>query len=408
MLHYSFVIVGAIAAFIAILVLFSGSNLSDFLRVFEIKGGDIVSVSTNATIYHYGDTIHLKVEDNNTGPTTIRYSQNDMKPYAGLPLNCANETYLAFDMLPGDYSKKNITNYDSLLHLKDKALNVINKYPPDAVMCFKLTGNVQSINIYGYSNHATITTASPFGSKSKYPPETEDRNLIEQYDIQRAYPQDIMTNPKYHYSDSAELNGQLLQPGKYTFVAFTLSGQISKPVVIEITTKPGLIASSNTSNNLSKCSGYNCKYQQILIWNQITKNADCRDTNCALDNMLNCKSVTVSALFGDGNNATVIRVARLPHQPNNGATLCEIDILNLQLLNYTYSCLPCDYYMNLKMINALIGTSEMASWHVKNFDDLYARLTYQEPSNRFAGASGKLPMSQFFSHKMDFGNPYTK
>jgi len=159
-------------------------------------------------------------------------------------------------------------------------------------------------------------------------------------------------------------------------------------------------SSSFQSSNIGDCTGYLCKYQQKVIWDQLTQDADCRDKECALKNMLECKSVTVAAIFGDGNNATIIRVYRGSWQPNNGSIACWIDIIKPQLLNYTKRCPPCETNMNSRMINADIFTTEMASWHVRSYDQLVAKLTYQEPGKRFGGAFGQMPMSQFFSHKV--------
>jgi hypothetical protein len=231
-MQFYYFIPAGIAVFILILYLFSGSNLAGFLQFFGARGAEVVSVSTNATIYRYGDTIHLVVQDYNPAFLPIDISDRDMKPYAGLPEYCGDKPYLTFMMFPGDYSK-NITNYDQLFSLRGVALNVVNKNPGLGVDCPILEEPIRSVLIYGNSNHATITTSPATGNSDK-PTSSAERNLIEQLNIQKSYPKDIVTNPNYRYANNTAVEGQLLPIGKYTIVGFTLSGQISKPLVIDI------------------------------------------------------------------------------------------------------------------------------------------------------------------------------
>lgn len=161
-----------------------------------------------------------------------------------------------------------------------------------------------------------------------------------------------------------------------------------------------IMSRGGSSSSTSECSGYVCKYYQSIVWTQITKDADCRNTNCALEAMLKCESLTSIALFGNGNNATIIRLYPAQEQPANGTTMCWIDVIKPDLDNYGRECAQCDYYVDLEMVNAFIGTAEMASWDVKNVEQLITRLTHDEPGNRFGGGRGSLSMSQFFSDEL--------
>lgn len=151
-----------------------------------------------------------------------------------------------------------------------------------------------------------------------------------------------------------------------------------------------------SQSNAIECTGYLCKHQQLTDWNQMTEKADCRTSNCAVNAMLDCKGVTSIALFGNGENATIIRVAQSQPQSANG-TMCWIDIVKPDLSNYQHSCLRCEYNIYSELIQCMTTTDEIAGWHTRGLSELLTKLMYSEPGDLCRGPDkGALPISQYF------------
>lgn len=94
--------------------------LDQFLEV-------MVKTNDDRTIHGYGEIIPFNVTIFNAGSKIINLSSSDLKVYAGLGYSCASLMYFDFIVLDGDYSKE-ITSYEDLLRLKDKAIYVVD--PP--------------------------------------------------------------------------------------------------------------------------------------------------------------------------------------------------------------------------------------------------------------------------------------
>jgi hypothetical protein len=195
------------------------SPLLAFADPNTIQNGEQLGVKLDKNVYQYGDTIHLTINDMNSASTqSISTFKTD---YAGIDEPCGVK-YMDFAFLNGDHT--NIQSYDDLVAAKINVLNVAQGIPYDAIMCIRgNTDHLNSVTIEGNSNNATVTMTTTQGKTV-----IEQGQLITSYDISKVYGKTV-------YNQTAEYKeNSVLPAGKYTVVAFTLSGQISKPVLIEV------------------------------------------------------------------------------------------------------------------------------------------------------------------------------
>ncbi|HYL67007.1 MAG TPA: hypothetical protein VEU72_07630 [Nitrosopumilaceae archaeon] len=195
-----------------------------FAQTTPIQNSEQISVKLDKNIYQYGDTIHLTIHDVNAGPKQVitAFKNN----YAGINGPCGVQ-YFDFAFLSGDQTK--IQNYDDLVAVKTNALNVIYANPYDMVLCPRgYTDHLDKMSVNNNSDDVTITTIKSNGDSV-----TLQDNLISKYEISKVYGntlyKQIDQNTTLEYKES-----KTLPAGKYTVIAFTLSGQISKPTLIEI------------------------------------------------------------------------------------------------------------------------------------------------------------------------------
>lgn len=227
--------------------IFAVALLSSPLLVFAQSGpttqnGEQVNVKLDKNTYVYGDTIHLTIHDVNSGPKQdITAFKNN---YAGINGPCGVQ-YLDFVFLNGDHT--DIQNYDDLAAAKTNALNVVYGEPDEAILCFRgHVDHLDKLSIEGNSENATITMTT-----SQAKSITLQDRLIAGYEINKVYGNTIYEqtaqNKILEYKAS-----KTLPVGKYTVVAYTLSGQISKPVLIEIvnSTSPTSFAPSDAMKSL--------------------------------------------------------------------------------------------------------------------------------------------------------------
>lgn len=195
---------------------------------------EIVSTDTDKSIYAYGETVHLLINDQNLGPA-FTLTKDEIMSYAGRDpaLDCQPISYLYFDVLAGDYTK-NITDYSQIISLKDKALNVLEPYDKSTfvVGCPNMTPIYQQIqNVTLDNNHVIFNSIGPSNSSTLqgnlHKVYSDIQKLYYNFDIQKEYSKGPNeTFPPY--------SGTPLPIGSYTIVAYTMSGQISKPIKIEI------------------------------------------------------------------------------------------------------------------------------------------------------------------------------
>ena len=193
-------------------------------------------------VYGYGETIPLNVTIFNSGNQIINLSSSDLKPYAGLGYSCAGVMYFDFLVLDGDYSKE-ITSYDDLLRLKEKALYVLDP-PFRPHSC--LLPYIQTINSVTIYPGVAVMPDYPFGDGDSrftinYVTKTGSTDSRIGSALPYAYLREVYEGGIDNSTGRSYTEGnQLLPPGKYTVVAFTMSGQISKPLVLEVRAMPDI------------------------------------------------------------------------------------------------------------------------------------------------------------------------
>lgn len=190
---------------------------------------ELVRAETNGRIFQYGDTVKLTIEDINIGPqkdvTTMK------EKYAGVVSPCGID-YVDFAMLSGDQST--IQTYDELAVLGDKSLNVVYSKPYQFYACpFGVFHGVSKASLEADSRHSTISYVTDNGQINM------KRELITVYEIQNVYGKEALEKQISPEESIRYVDSQPLPVGKYTIIAFTLSGNISKPIVIEITNATG-------------------------------------------------------------------------------------------------------------------------------------------------------------------------
>lgn len=185
--------------------------------------GETVEAKSDKTIYRYGDTIHLTISDTNYGPQKV--ISTFKSTYAGIGGPCGIQ-YLDFVFLNGDYT--GIRNYDEITSEKNNTLNVVYSSPHELVSCPYVLRDIRNVTMDSNSNHVTIFSGS--GNRT----DKMEEDLITVYNIDHMY--DKKTSYKQISKDKTEMyvSSQLIPQGKYTIIAFTLSGEIGKPLLIQI------------------------------------------------------------------------------------------------------------------------------------------------------------------------------
>ncbi|MGB6463327.1 MAG: hypothetical protein WA799_00175 [Nitrosotalea sp.] len=184
-----------------------------------------LTIKTDKLVYHHGDTITLTVKDINMGQVSdISVFKNK---YAGIVTPCGIE-YANFVFFPGIYN--NIRSYDDLVNLQRNELNVVFSSPYKFVTC--PMGYVKQINHVHMGNNdinATIDALTDSNQTVKL-----KTRLIGVYEINSQYEKEDLS--KHVFSNVTQIyrNGTVLSVGNYTIVGFDLSGQITKPLVIQI------------------------------------------------------------------------------------------------------------------------------------------------------------------------------
>lgn len=189
----------------------------------------VAKTDDNRTVFPYGTTIPLNVSLVNNSNAILSISQSLLKPYAGLARTCSNEEYFDFVILNGTFPE--IASYDDLLHVRPSAIYVndppfqphscllagVGKVYGAKIMPFNENGNGDSkYTIYFATKHGGLD------SRDVHTFPTEDY-------IRRMYIKHTDQTSGREYATAKPL-----PVGKYTAVGFTMSGEISSPLVFEI------------------------------------------------------------------------------------------------------------------------------------------------------------------------------
>lgn len=226
---------GILAGLILSVTLAINLTMPAFAQSATVPPDEIVRAETDGKIYQYGKPIRLTIEDVNTG---VKKDITAMKNvYAGIVGPCGLD-YLDFVFLSGNYAK--ISSYDDLVAVKDNALNVVYDQPYNVYMCpIGYSKGVQKTSIEGNSREAMITFARSDG------PVEMKRSLITVYEIQNIYGKESLRKQVGPNEELEYVESQTMPPGEYTIIAFTLSGEISKPLLIEVTNATNQAGSSS-------------------------------------------------------------------------------------------------------------------------------------------------------------------
>ncbi len=259
-------IVAALISFSA-LVLLSQSTGMVLVAHAQISG-EVVTAKTDSLIYNVGQKIHLTIEDFNVGSKTDISSFKDT--YAGIASPCGIG-YLDFAFIPGNHS--DISNFDQLVALKAQELNVVYAHPNTEYACPDYATGFKHVTLDENSHDAILT----FDNAGKII--TDSRHLITQQYISNVYGTD--TKIKYLSPNQfvAYRDANPLSPGLYTIVAFTMSGKVSAPTVIEIT---NVNTSSASPSSLQSSS--------------LTSSSDSLPTSPSIISMLPSSSVLIAPL----------------------------------------------------------------------------------------------------------------
>jgi hypothetical protein len=195
----------------------------------------------NKTVYGYGKIIPLNVTILNSGNQIINVSSSELRPYAGLGHSCASELYFDFVVLKGDHSQ-DIAGYDDLLRLKEEAIYV---FDPPFLLHSCLSAYVKTINnVTIYPGVAVMPDIPFWDGDSKFTINFMTRSghpyMSLGSTLPYAYIRDVYREGVNPETGRPSVERSPLLPGKYTVVAFTLSGQLSKPLVLEVTAVPDL------------------------------------------------------------------------------------------------------------------------------------------------------------------------
>lgn len=113
------------------------------------------------------------------------------------------------------------------------------------------TKQIKNVTIDGNSDRAKITYLGPTFDPIHYPAKSYsfERRLLDRFDIQKNYTMQEFEKQIAPDKIAIYRNSTVLPPGNYTIVAFTLSGKITKPIIIEIKN-----ASSSSTDYISPSS----------------------------------------------------------------------------------------------------------------------------------------------------------
>lgn len=236
-----------VALILSVAVVFTIGSIPSVLA--QTQPAESLSVTSDKDIYKKGEKIHLEIRK---PIVTQQKVITDIKTeYAGIISPCGT-AYFDFAFLEGDYS--NITTYEQLVAVNDKTLNVLYSQPYSAYMC-----------PLGYVVKIEKVTDDVTKGKSVSSIITSDNGRMEM-DVDNGFNLDLTNiygktsirsqigpNEILEYVDSKPI-----QAGKYTIIAFTLDGDISKPLVIEVTDiKPVGQTTSLASDELFAASASN-------------------------------------------------------------------------------------------------------------------------------------------------------
>jgi len=208
----------------------------------QIQPIDVLSAASDKNLYNQGEKIQLDIRK----PFILQQKViTDLKTeYAGIVSPCG-VAYFDFVFLEGDHS--NITTYEQLVAVKDKTLNVLYSQPYNAYLC--PTGYVKTIE---------KVTGDPSKGKTISTVMTSDNNKMNidvsdvmRFDITHIYGKESLRkqvgpNEVLEYMDSKPI-----PLGKYTVIAFTMDGNISTPLLIEVSdTAPVSLNTSQESDSI--------------------------------------------------------------------------------------------------------------------------------------------------------------
>lgn len=102
--------------------------------------------------------------------------------------------------------------------------------PYDIYSCpMGYTQHINSVSIIGNSHNATVSFTTSQGEKI-----SRERTLMSIFNIHNVYGKETLHKQVSSDQELDYVDSKLLPVGKYTIIAFTLSGQISKPLIIEV------------------------------------------------------------------------------------------------------------------------------------------------------------------------------
>lgn len=187
--------------------------------------GEIMSTKTNGMTFKLGDALQLTIEDYNNG--TQKNINTIKNTYPGILSPCGI-SYFDFVFLRGDHT--NISTFDDLVAVKDDAINVVYDMLYNTISCplgyFK---SIKDVTLESNSHNATITYVNGNGEieiKSQLIGIRQIHGVYGKESIRKQ----IVSNQILEYVEN-----QTLPVGEYTIVAFSMSGKISKPLLIEVT-----------------------------------------------------------------------------------------------------------------------------------------------------------------------------
>jgi len=211
------------------------------LTAFAQIQGESLNISTDKKTYGYNQTIYLNMEDFNNGPAQT-ISTFESNPAVGFEDPCGLP-YVGFDFLQGNYSS--IHDYGQLVSMNGKSLNVLVPVPANIVSCPFTVKSYQKVVINETSHNATMTVLDNQGITMNHKMKLSATiPILYEYSTQ-VLEKKISPDTTYYYRDK-----QSLPAGTYTIIGFTQSGQISKPIVIEIANSTTIATSGLVGNSL--------------------------------------------------------------------------------------------------------------------------------------------------------------
>ena len=200
----------------ALLVLFIVFSLVSIIQVFAetLQPGETISTKTNGVTFKPGDTLQITIDDYNNG---VQKNINQIKNiYPGI-LGPCGIAYFDFVFIRGDHT--DLSTFDDLTAVRNDAINVLYHIPYDAYSCplgyFK---SIKTATLESNSHNATIVYVDGDGNRA----------------IEVKHPLLAVHQIEIPYGD------QSFSFGKYTIVAFSMSGKTGKPLLIEVIKSAGV------------------------------------------------------------------------------------------------------------------------------------------------------------------------